>query len=880
MKESDKMAFDTKDNVSLANYDIEVSDLFQNLYDGSNGNQSTYAYGGFRNIDLGQYTIASFFQGSGEGDGQSEDNNIVNNYGTNTQSSNVYYVNHDNSSERSGASYPVDGRTGESLIYKDLPTGESTSINIPLLKEYRNVQNKITVSSLANARHINGLKSKLPELQEFVDKRFTHIQSFTTTLYTITYNEGSPFYEEPFKAFTYTTKNTTVNLKDYIPNGKDYDENLWNNGYRIQGNTIEYIDIDVKSEIGLPSTSPTGSRSWSSNLVLNPVIITQYGNQVAYIRLYSYLRQSLITTQNLNITVKNQKLDVYSAFDYPRNTSGGQFNAWYQTLKEDTSESKSVVVTFEVPDIINKAPIFTASGTSWRNLLILSEGKPVFYNQYNNTTWQYVSPIIPLSRLVQVLAISGLPYMSGSTPSNIPVDISLVDATASWVDNFCVGRTESGIYTGELLWGKDALEELGNNPGIKNEDYEPVYPDTSGGGGGGADPDSDKNVDPSSRNGDNIGLNLDNRLATFNGFLTMYNMNYQQLANFGKALMGEPLNYRGNFEKDLSDELSGTYDVSSILNYIVSVKQYPFSVATLPNTSTAGVSSVYIGTGEFGVPIGTSCRILTSSISVLNAGRVVVKPVDPYNDFRDYYNTTVTAYLPFCGTVELNPMEIIGSLVECYYLIDFFTGECTAVLYSTYNGMSFPVAMANGVIGIDVPLSATNSGQLTAVKRMQNAETAHTVVSFANSGIGIIGEAVRMGMDASKGKLKPKDATYSAESMLYNVTSIVDTAFSNQANPYGANRSARSAVASPMMPTGSGATNVMLPSSAYIQIRRGTYSRPDNYPRTMAYPNSYSARLSSVSGFTVCHNVNVSGIDCTTEEKQMIKSALESGVIL
>ena len=397
-----------------------------------------------------------------------------------------------------------------------------------------------------------------------------------------------------------------------------------------------------------------------------------------------------------------------------------------------------------------------------------------------------------------------------------------------------------------------------------------------------SDPDSDKSVNPSSRNGASIGLHLNNRLGTFSGFLTMYNMNYQQLSNFGSALMGNPLNYRGNFQKDLSEELSGTYDVSSILDYIVSVKQYPFSVATLANTTTLGTSSIYIGTGEFGVPIGTACRILTSSISVVNAGSMTVNPIDPYNDFRDYYNTSVVAYLPYCGTVQLNPMEIIGSYLECYYLIDFFTGECTAVLYSTYNNMSFPVGMANGNIGVDIPLSATNSGQLSAIKRMENNQKAQTVLSYVNSGIGMVenGASIAMATQNENDVEMIAGILNGITGYARTVTDIVSTAFSNSANPYGGNKSMRSSVGTPMMGTGSGATNFMLYDSAYIQIRRGTYSRPNNYPHTMGYPNSYSATLSRVSGYTVCQNVDVSGINATVEEKSAIKQALESGVIL
>lgn len=868
------MAFDNYQTVNFNGYTVSLSDLLQNIYDGSNGNQPSYAYGGFRNINLGRYTIMSFFQKDEEE--VPEDKEIIYNYSQFTQSSNVCYLYGNSGSVTSKSTYPIDGRTAEQNIYRDVDN--SFQEYIPLLKDYRNVSGKVTSHNLANYQHINGLSSVTEKYSDYVDLRFSHLQSFNATLHTITIND-EPTYEEPFKVYQFSEKTSTVNLGAYVPGGDLYDEGLWSKGYKVNGNTIEYITLSFTGELGLPQTETSTSRTWNSNLLLIPTIVTQIGNQISYVRLYSFLNGNDYSSPTFQISTSKKTINISNVFDFPRGTVSNVVDSFYQTLKRDTDISKNAVVLTEVSNMIKEFGMFPASST-WRYYVFFDSDNNLWrYDNYSATQTHFVNCFNPLSRTCQVLAISGLPYISGSRPTGIPVDVSLVDETSQWISSLCVGKTENSIYTGELLWGLDALEELKKNSNIKRDGYEPVYPSGGGGGGGSTpDPGGDENVDPSKRNGDNIDLNLSNRLATFNGFLTMYNMNYQQLANFGSALMGEPLNYRGNFEKDLSEELSGTYDVSSILNYIVSVKQYPFSVATLTDTTTNGTSNVLIGTGEFGVPIGSVCRVLTSSISVLYAGGITVAPIEPYNDFRDYYNTSVTAYLPYCGTVELNPMEIIGSYLQCYYLIDFLTGECTAVLYSTYNDMSFPVAIANGIIGIDVPLSATNSGQLSAVKRMENAQLAKTTISHINNGIQTVENLASFIGNAGLGNVE--GALNSAVNLLGNTMQFIDTAYSHSANPYGGNKSARSAVSSPMMPTASGATNFMLPSSAYIQIRRGTYSRPDNYPRTMGYPNSYSSRLSNVSGLTVCHNVNISGINCTAEEKQAIKSALESGVIL
>lgn len=708
-----------------------------------------------------------------------------------------------------------------------------------------------------------------------------------------------------------------VKIEDEYKQGVDFNQNLWDKGYEIEstdnkivvkyvsgiklypyigiGNYIfnsetnkyekdEKIEASERSSVNNTykyDTYPTVGTTSNSILTLLPM------REIYIPELNSVVYSAIPGIEIGNISYTSNSTDYFlDGSGKPYTTlNAGTINYYFQLSSASTSVS--VNKTDQIPNEISDEDRISQIQLISTNIAIdlsgefpetISTGYFKFGEyQFGNIGsskigYSFIRPY-SIKEVWATVASLGV-YVSGNSETAIKAK------TGKEVDSYylyCGEMLGDGTTTGKMIQGK-AIANLPQTEmdDISDSPYSPVDPS---GGGGGLDPGGDMDVDPSSRNGDNIGLNLDNRLATFSGFLTMYNMNYQQLANFGSALMGEPLKYRGNFQKDLSEELSGTYDVSSILNYIVSVKQYPFSVATLQNTSTAGTSDIFIGTGDFAIPVGTSCRTLTSSISVLRAGNLTVKPIDPYNDFRDYYNTSITAYLPYCGTVELNPMEIIGSYLECFYLIDFFTGECTSVLYSTYNNMSFPVAIANGVIGIDVPLSANNSGQLSAVKRMENAQLAHTVISYVNSGIQTAENISQLIMNDIPNK-NVGGIVSDITGILRNSGDIVDTAFSHGANPYGGNKSARSAVASPIMAMGSGATNVMLPNAPYIQIRRGTYSRPDNYGHTMAYPNSYSSRLSAVSGLTVCYNVDVSGINCTVEEKKAIKSALESGVIL
>lgn len=400
---------------------------------------------------------------------------------------------------------------------------------------------------------------------------------------------------------------------------------------------------------------------------------------------------------------------------------------------------------------------------------------------------------------------------------------------------------------------------------IKETPYKPVNPE-----GGGTDPGDDTTVNPNRVEGVSMPLQAGRTLGSGLGFITMYNLDYAQLQTLGNVLWGSFADYDPynvdpngeivhNFYIQLANEVTGTFDTSAILDYFVSLRQYPFSVGTLPITTAFG-SDIYIGNGKVGIPIGSTVRILSSSIGLLSAGSCLIKPVTPYNDYKDYYNSTVSIYIPYCGSIELNPTEVINQTISCTYAIDFYTGECTA--YLTVDGNpSYIIGVANGVVGVDVPLTASAEAQLQARHMMDSVATARLI----QSGIGTVavsGAQVAMGNYAG--------GTLSA---VNGIGSLIE-----QGAAFNAERYTRSGVAAPYLSGGAGSASFFAPDSVYAIIRRGTYKRPDNYAHTVGYPSTTSGVLGSFSGLTVCDTVDTSGITATSTEQAMISDLLRSGV--
>ena len=446
-------------------------------------------------------------------------------------------------------------------------------------------------------------------------------------------------------------------------------------------------------------------------------------------------------------------------------------------------------------------------------------------------------------------------------------------------ENFWYAEIKDNEYMGNLVRGDDSdirdkvpdwILQSDSTLNTYNPDEDRPKPEIDP-----EDPDSDKQIKPANVEGVSMSIQKNRRLTSATNFISLYNITPDQLSTLGSVLWHSIADYdpssldaQGNlihnFYVRLGQDVTGTFDTSAILNYFISARIYPFAVGTLPNLSVASGNDIFIGNGKVGIPIGSTVRLMTSTIGLVDAGVVTSQPITPYNDFRDYYNTTVTAFLPYCGTVELNPAEVMNKTLHCYYAVDFYTGECTAYIL-VEGDIEYIVAVANGVMGVQIPLSATSQTQLEARHTMDGIDNARLISAFMR-------DVIHTGMS-----IKDRDISglFGENGSIHGLVNDV-----LNAGALDAQRQSRSGVSAPYLSGGNNGTSFFMPDSAYLQIRRGTYTRPKNYGHTVGYPNTESSKLSYHSGFTICHNVDVSGLACTVEEQEEIKALLESGIYI
>lgn len=357
-----------------------------------------------------------------------------------------------------------------------------------------------------------------------------------------------------------------------------------------------------------------------------------------------------------------------------------------------------------------------------------------------------------------------------------------------------------------------------------------------------------------------------------NGFITQYALDASQVAEIGHLLWLNFTNadYYKNFLFTLST--TGTINISELLNYFISLRVYPFSLLNIPSYDAAG-NDMYIGAGAVPLHFTNPIHTINNYADYIDAGTCYIPR--HYNDFRDYTDTEVMLFLPYCGTMRLNAADVVGGTLHVQYAIDFASGGVNAYVdLTTHDGFQYPIGVMSGCVGADIPLTASNatqiaariaSGALNFANIFEDAEK-----SSINNGLGIAAGALTGNVPGIVGGAVN-------EAYLY-----IDTA--NKVAQTALNAPQAKATAMPMMAGGRGFGAFGQPTTAYVQIRRGLYAEgktpSSTWVNTFAHATDKPVTVGGCKGFTQFSNVDVSGLTCTSDERSQIKALLESGIYI
>lgn len=285
--------------------------------------------------------------------------------------------------------------------------------------------------------------------------------------------------------------------------------------------------------------------------------------------------------------------------------------------------------------------------------------------------------------------------------------------------------------------------------------------------------------------------------------------------------------------KSLANYLWDTNLISQIekwftnpMNFLVSLQAFPIA----PNHGDR--ASVKLGSIE--LPI--SMYKLSSQFITFDCGSINV-PKKYYN-FLDLYNTSVNIYLPFIGIVSLNANEVMGSKLNVYYNIDFLSGSCVCNVRMIKNNMNNIIYTGSGNMSANLPLSSLDYS------------------SFYGA---IGGLATNVGMGAIVGGIQ--GAVSGAVSGLVSNALNVQQKVQNGGNI-------------------SGNASLINYKTPFLIINRPIPMIPNNYGHSVGYVDNNYRRIGDCSGFCTFANVDLSGFDCTEDEKDGLIQLLNDGIII
>lgn len=388
----------------------------------------------------------------------------------------------------------------------------------------------------------------------------------------------------------------------------------------------------------------------------------------------------------------------------------------------------------------------------------------------------------------------------------------------------------------------------------------PPYEPTPGGGG--------ENV------GDNITRPSTLGIGGTNGFVTQYALRATDIQELGQILWTSVFDsdYWQNYMFSLALD-TGSFSMSSLLSFFVSLKVYPFALLNVPSYSQIG-KNMYVGTGIHALEFTNNLHAINNYCDYIPGGSCTVWSGYFFNDYRDYINATYTLYVPYCGTIELNPGDVVHSELTVQYAVDFATGGCVAYVdVTTQDGAQFTIAALPGQMGADVPLTATAAGAV-ASRFIGDAMKFGGLISGEVAGVAGGVASAMMGNSPSGGS---GNVLSGMAAMVGGPIAAVGMDLAPGFAMQAANMIARGAVAAPMMSGGQGFASFGAPQTPYVQIRRGIYPDVTGLSTVCGSRGAGTYTIGELSGF-VQGDIKTDGLNCPENEKIQIRQLIAKGI--
>lgn len=279
---------------------------------------------------------------------------------------------------------------------------------------------------------------------------------------------------------------------------------------------------------------------------------------------------------------------------------------------------------------------------------------------------------------------------------------------------------------------------------------------------------------------------------------------------------------------------------------IIDLRLYPFSISQF--LSTSNTSNIIIGRTK--LPTATGQKLNTNACAVIDLGSISIGK--KYNNFMDFEPfSRYKLYVPYCGGCDLPANLVIGHTIKITMYVDLNTGSANAVI--KIDGRNFKYV--NGTIGVSIPVTSNDASNYATSIIQAGANTINTA---ANAVGGTIGNALKGNVGGA---------------ITSGITGAVNTAvsamdFSTKLND----------VDIQMQGTASPSCSLYNPNYCYLLREYHAPIIPSNYGHCVGYECRVNGNLSSMSGYTVFADYDLSNCTGTDDEKKELSVLLRAGV--
>ncbi|MEE1054173.1 MAG: hypothetical protein U0L33_07565 [Acutalibacteraceae bacterium] len=316
----------------------------------------------------------------------------------------------------------------------------------------------------------------------------------------------------------------------------------------------------------------------------------------------------------------------------------------------------------------------------------------------------------------------------------------------------------------------------------------------------------------------------------------------------------------GNYV-DYDNIILNNFLTNNPIDAIVSLKKYP--VRDIPHTGNRHplkLGKVQIATTGFDMPYSSFMYLF--------------KPIKVFprfgNSFLDYAPyTTLELYIPFCGTVQLDPNDVMGHTLDVQLLIDYTTGNSDAFI-SVDN---LVIKTASGQIAIDIPVTGTESatvnanlsnGIINGKMAKANSETYAISAKFTPEGwLNNIKNPIGAASEYFNRQMQQAGADYALQ---HTPTPLRSISSSTPVGGWAIDFNCRLIIT---YPTGNVINNTTPPDFNNDELAK--------YGHINGFATLDNATMDKYSGLVVADTINLDGIAATENEKDLIRAACKEG---